>query len=91
MDNPFIGLVDGQFIATSMRRFPSSCPSVFPWVEQCWAWYGQDSGFPIAGSCGAPIWDKDGRVISFFRFMEDSGMEVSVAALVLEYHGYSIV
>jgi hypothetical protein len=92
MDNAFTGLVDGQFLSVSMQRLPTDQQAQHSWVQQMWAWFGQDSNnLPIAGSCGSPVTDSEGNLVCFFRDLRDDNIGIGVSAQELKKRGYSIV
>ncbi|KAI9767362.1 MAG: hypothetical protein M1840_005772 [Geoglossum simile] len=81
MDNPFTGDEDVP---------------PFNWVRQDWIWMGQGSvDSPPDGSCGSPVWDTNGELVLFFRFIisagPESGLAIGVAANELEKFGFSLV
>ncbi|KAI9775992.1 MAG: hypothetical protein M1839_000691, partial [Geoglossum umbratile] len=97
MDNPFTGFAEGTWVATEQRRIPSDedVPS-FVWVRHDWIWMGQGSvDSPPDGSCGSPVWDVNGELVLFFRFIisagPESGLAIGVAANELEQFGFSLV
>lgn len=92
MDNPFTGLIDGQFLAVARTRLPTNAHSQHTWVEQLWQWLGQNSNaIPVDGSCGSSLWDSDGYVICFFRSLDKDNMGIGVAAQKLVWNGYTLV
>lgn len=97
MDNPFTGFAEGQWVATERRRVPSDEDvPVFNWVRHDWMWMGQGLvDAPTAGSCGSPVWDADGNLVLFFRFLiangPESGLAIGVAAAELQKFGFELV
>ena len=85
MDNPFTRFAEGQWVATERRRLPSNEDvPVLDWVRHDWMWMGQGSmDSPAAGSCGSPVWDSNGNLILFFRFLISEGPEVGLAIEVV--------
>lgn len=72
MENPFVGLIDGQFMTISKTRIFNGQNT--SWIEQSWNWFGQDPDrLPIDGCCGSAIWDKDNEVVCFFHLYSDEG------------------
>lgn len=45
----------------------------------------------MEGSCGSPVLDEEGNVVSFFRFLKLNGWAVGMAASTLETWGYKAV
>lgn len=95
MDNPFVGTVDGQFVAVELRRSPvdaSNSGENRLWVSQGWGWFGQDfARLPVNGCCGTAIFDQDGHVVCFFRFYSDADhMGIGPAAQELVNGGYTL-
>jgi len=96
MDNPFTGYSEGQFLGTEYRRVPSDedCEA-HDWVRHQWLWLGQDLvEEPVAGSCGSPVWDENGDLVLFFRFIISQGPEaghaLGVAATELQKFGFDL-
>jgi hypothetical protein len=59
-------------------------------------WMGQGLvDAPAEGSCGSPIWDADGNLVLFFRFLiangPESGLAIGVAAAELQKFGFELV
>jgi hypothetical protein len=51
MNNPYTGLIDGQFLAVSLNRMPTNAHEEHQWVMQAWKWSGQDkSPLPVAAA-----------------------------------------
>ncbi|EEQ33426.1 hypothetical protein McanMca71_001413 [Microsporum canis] len=91
MDTPFSGPVDGQFLTVNMVSFPEKNCKARRWVKQGWVWFGQDpKDIPPAGSCGSAIWDSEGNIICFFRYLSDDSIGIGVAAYELLEEGYSL-
>ncbi|GAM33385.1 hypothetical protein TCE0_004r00242 [Talaromyces pinophilus] len=92
MENSFTGLIDAQFLGVNRIRVTTSDLTEHLWVNQLWAWSGQDPDkYPVAESCGSAIYDQDGNIVAFFRYMmNDSGVGVGVAAQELLHMGYSL-
>lgn len=91
MDNPYTGLIDGQFLTVGLKRAPSGVPTKKLWVEQLWQWYGQDtSATPLEGCCGSALWDMDGSVICFFQYINTDNIGIGIAAQELVYNGYTL-
>lgn len=78
MDNPFLGWLGGLFVGDHFIRLPEDENR---WVKCHWLYLGNDIE-PTNGSCGSPILDKDGFVVSFFRFMTETfrGCGLGIAA-----------
>lgn len=90
MENSFVGPVDAQFLRVSLKRITPSDSHKHMWVEQSWAWYGQDT-LPVDGSCRSALYDKDGYVVAFFQYLsDDTGIGIGVAAQELLHMGYSL-
>jgi hypothetical protein len=96
MDNPFIGYAEGLWTATERLRVPSDedVPAL-TWVRHEWIWMGQGLAEELAeGSCGSPVWDEDGNLVLFFRFVisegPESGQAVGVAATELQKFGFDL-
>jgi hypothetical protein len=96
MDNPFIGYAEGMWIATERLRVPSDEDvEVLNWVRHEWLWMGQGLvKEPVEGSCGSPVWDEDGNLVLFFRFVVSEGPEagqaIGVAATELHKFGFDL-
>lgn len=90
MDNPFTGLIDGQFLTKYMTKLYSADSDEHLWIVHTWSWYGQDA-IPVAGSCGSAIWDTNGKVLSFFRLLNGEGIGIGVAAFELVAKGFTLV
>jgi hypothetical protein len=90
MDNPFTGLIDGQFLTKSMVKLYSTDSDEHLWTVQNWLWYGQDAAMPVAGSCGSAIWDMNGKVLAFFRWLNGEGIGIGVAASELVFEGFTL-
>jgi hypothetical protein len=93
MDNPFTGYAEGLWIATERLRVPS-VPAL-TWLRREWMWMGQGLvEEPAEGSCGSPVWDEDGNLVLFFRFVisegPESGQAVGVAATELQKFGIDL-
>ena len=93
MDNPFTGYAEGLWIATERLRVPS-VPDL-TWLRREWMWMGQGLvEEPAEGSCGSPVWDEDGNLVLFFRFVisegPESGQAVGVAATELQKYGIDL-
>ena len=96
MDNPFTGYAEGLWTATERLRVPSDedVPAL-TWVRHEWIWMGQGLvEEPAEGSCGSPVWDEDGNLVLFFRFVisegPESGHAVGVAATELQNFGFDL-
>lgn len=96
MDNPFTGYAEGLWTATERLRVPSDedVPAL-TWVRREWIWMGQGLvEEPAEGSCGSPVWDEDGNLVLFFRFVisegPESGQAVGVAATELRKFGIDL-
>lgn len=93
MDNPFTGYAEGQWTATERLRVPSDedVPAL-TWVRHEWMWMGQ--GLVEEPACGSPVWDEDGNLVLFFRFVisegPESGQAVGVAATELQKFGFDL-
>jgi hypothetical protein len=76
LDSPFSGFVEGTRGAHSQLRVPSDDP-LEPeqiWISCQWDYMGQDSNQAMAdGVCGSAIWDRNHRVLGFFRYAPSSG------------------
>lgn len=76
LDSPFSGFVEGTRGAHSQLRVPSDDP-LEPeqiWIKCQWDYMGQDSKqFMADGVCGSAIWDRNHRVLGFFRYAPSSG------------------
>src|SRR5204862_6985598 len=91
LDNPFTGFMEGMYITFSLRRVPSDEPvAKFPWVVQLWLWAGQGNTTVKDGSCGSVVTDEEGRAVCFYRFVDEKGFAIGVAATVLGQFGYEI-
>lgn len=88
MDNPFLGWLGGLFVGDHFIRLPEDENR---WVKCHWLYLGNDIE-PTNGSCGSPILDKDGFVVSFFRFMTETfrGCGLGIAAGTLLEYGYHV-
>jgi hypothetical protein len=90
MDDPFTGYAEGLWIATERRRVPSDEDvSTLTWVRHEWMWMGQGLVEELAeGFYGSPVWDEDGNLVLFFRFVisegRESGQAIGVAATELQ-------
>jgi hypothetical protein len=90
MDDPFTGYAEGLWIATERRRVPSDEDvSTLTWVRHEWMWMGQGLVEELAeGFYGSPVWDEDGNLVLFFRFVisegPESGLAIGVAATELQ-------
>jgi hypothetical protein len=96
MDNPFTGCIESVYYGTERRRVPddSSDPK-FCWTVQQWLWYGQRAdAIPAERSCGSPIWDEDGKLVCFFRYLSQSGPRAgygfATSAIELENFGLEL-
>jgi hypothetical protein len=96
MDNPFTGCIESSYFGTELRRVPDDSPDPkFHWTLQLWAWYGQHAGaIPAEGSCGSPIWNEDGKLVCFFRYLTHSGPRAgygyAVSAIELQRFGLEL-
>jgi hypothetical protein len=88
MHNPCGGSIDGLFVAVSMNRLPTDAQGKNLWVDHLWQWFGKDVG--VEGNCGSEVWDNNGNVISFFRWIEAKSMVIGVAAQELVCNGYTL-
>jgi len=75
MDTPFTGHVEAAYYGTKWARISNDSPDLkCQWVTQHWGWYGQDTdAIPTDSSCGSPVWDEDGKLVCFFRYLTRSG------------------
>ena len=89
MENPFSGFCEATFMGPggSVEGIGEDTKIVkHLWLEI------ENGSAPIDGSCGSPILDGEGRVVSFFRFLlhSDGRTGIGVAADELLKHGYEI-
>ncbi|KAH7031918.1 hypothetical protein B0J12DRAFT_789371 [Macrophomina phaseolina] len=88
MDNPYSGYADGNVIALGVAV------SVDPerkYTKQRWFTF-QCGGEDINGSCGSPILDEQGRVLSFFRYQIDNTKDTfAIEAVELQKLGFEVV
>lgn len=49
---------------------------------------------PAEGSCGSPIWDEDGKLVCFFRYLVKSGPRAGfgfgISAMELKNYGVEL-
>ena len=91
MDSPFTGFVEGMVVSRSRCRVPAG--SEHWWIRLEWVWMGQNwQDANPDGCCGSPMWDADGRVVAFFRYLiiegPYAGYGVGISAIELEESGY---
>lgn len=87
MNNPFSGNCEGVTMAFG-AIIPEEGDKEY--VEHEWLFL--ENGFePIAGSCGSPILDAEGKVVGLFSFQHTkSSLCLAVAAKELRGYGYDI-
>lgn len=98
LDSPFSGFLEGTRSSHSLLCVPSDDP-LEPeqlWIRCQWHYMGQGSHEAIVdGVCGSAIWDRNHKVVGFFRYAPTSGLFVdyslSIAADHLLDKGYSMV
>jgi hypothetical protein len=97
MNNPFTGFAEGRWIGAEYQRVPcdEDAPSL-NWVCHEWLWMGQSSiDSPPDGSYGSSVWDCNGGLVLFFRFVicegPEAGFAMRVAANKLEHFGFSLM
>ncbi|MCJ1260733.1 hypothetical protein MMC22_000595 [Lobaria immixta] len=91
MNSPFTGYCEGLYMGTGKLRVPADDPVVLHnWVTTSWTYFGNGRDEPMEGCCGSPLLDEDGFVVSFFRFLNRSGLGVGIAATTLETWGYTV-
>lgn len=92
MNNPFSGHCVGVHLGIEKGRVPSDENVLeHEWVTNEWSYFGNTGNEPMEGSCGSPILDEEGNVVSFFRFLNTKGWAVGIAASTLEIRGYKAV
>ncbi|KAJ6188110.1 hypothetical protein N7519_003018 [Penicillium mononematosum] len=95
LDSPFSGVIQGSRMAHSSVRIPyPHGPTV--WIRCHLVYLGQDSASDIVdGVCGSAIWDKDHRVLGFFRHARMSGVFKDHCSIIAADHmldkGYTVV
>lgn len=72
MNNPFTGYSEGTCGPHSRLRIPSDDPyqESIQWIKARWVYMGQ--GFidrPEDGVCGSAVWNENGQVLGFFRYV----------------------
>lgn len=92
MNNPFSGHCVGVYLGIEKGKVPSD-ENVLEdkWVTNEWSYFGNAGDEPMEGSCGSPVLDEEGNVVSFFRFLKPNGWAVGMAASTLETWGYKAV
>ncbi|OJJ42911.1 hypothetical protein ASPZODRAFT_161911 [Penicilliopsis zonata CBS 506.65] len=99
MNTPFTGYMEGVAGLPGRIRMQAN-DNPFkprrPWVPCRWDYFGQNSHHHLNnGMCGSPIYDQEGRVVSFFRYAPKSGYFLdyvwSISAEVLLEKGYTVV
>jgi hypothetical protein len=84
-------------MAHSSVRIPSDDPHrPTVWIRCHLVYLGQDSASDIVdGVCGSAIWDKDHRVLGFFRYVHASGVFKDHCSIIAADHlldkGYTVV
>ncbi|OQE29072.1 hypothetical protein PENFLA_c004G00069 [Penicillium flavigenum] len=97
LDSPFSGVIQGSRLAHSSVRIPSDDPhGPTVWIRCHLVYLGQDSARDVVGGvCGSAIWDKDHRVLGFFRYAHTSGMFKYHCSIIAADHlrdrGYAVV
>lgn len=94
MNSPFSGFCTGFHIGMEVRPIPSDF-SVVPhkWCKSDWWYIGNGMDEPIGGTCGTVILDKEGKAVSFFKWLsvQKPGFANGVAASTLTNWGYNII
>lgn len=92
MDNPFSGHCSGVHLGIKKERVRSDENVLeHKWVTNEWSYFGNAGDEPMEGSCGSPVLDEEGNVVSFLIFLKTNGWAVGVAASTLEIWGYKAV
>lgn len=96
MDNPFTGHIESVYYGTARRRIPryENSPE-FLWVTQDWGYFGQHAdSIPAEGSCGSAVWDNNGKLVCFFRYLTKSGPRANfgfgISAMELKNFGLEL-
>ena len=73
----------------TIQRLPLESEHEHLWISQAWAWFGQTQ-IPKEGCYGAPLFDTQGFVIGFFRYVlaENEGVGIGIAAEEVVTRGY---
>lgn len=76
VDSPFSGFVEGTRGVHSLLRVPSDdlLEPEQTWIRCQWDYMGQNSNqVMVDGVCGSAIWDRNHKVLGFFRYAPSSG------------------
>ncbi|KAL1968656.1 hypothetical protein VTN77DRAFT_1482 [Rasamsonia byssochlamydoides] len=97
MDNSFTGYLGALLVLKDYCRIPVDDSTVpkYHWVWQKWMYLGQRTlEDQLLGSCGSPIWDRNGDLVGFFRYLITqgpmAGWAVGVPAKELENFGFAL-
>ena len=92
INNPFSGYCVGLHLGVEKTRMPVDENGLeHKRVTNEWSYFGNARNEPMEGSCGSPILDEEGNVVSFFRFLGSTGLAVGIAASTLKTWGYKAV
>lgn len=94
MNSPFSGYCTGFHIGMELRPIPSDEPVVpHKCCQSDWWYIGNGMDEPLGGTCGTVILDKEGKAVSFFKWLsvKKPGFATGVAASTLTNWGYNII